>query len=198
MTATSEGKAAALLVRVLVGVSSVTVGAPDSTVFVGDTQQAIATPRDASLNPITGRVITWSSSDPAIASVSGTGLITANAPGSVTITAMVPAENKSGTMPFSVSLLPADSVAVAPLNPTVSLASVSTINFTATVYGGGNVLPGRTVTWSSSDASVLQINATTGVGTVKKVTSPGNPVIVTATTTIVNSVSGTSTVTIIP
>jgi uncharacterized protein YjdB len=194
VTATSEGKAAALLVRVLVGVSTVTVGAPDSTVFVGDTQQAIATPRDASNNPITGRVISWSSSNPAVASVSGTGLITANAPGTATITATVPAENKSGTMPFSVSLQPADSVAVAPLHPTVSLASVPTINFTATVWGGGNVLTGRTVTWSSSDSSKLTIHPNTGVATVKA----SGQVTVTATTTLGNPVSGTSVVTILP
>lgn len=198
VTATSEGKAAALLVRVLVGVNSVTVGAPDSTVFVGATQQAVATPRDAANNPITGRVVTWSSTNPAVADVNATGLITAVAPGNVTITAVVPAENKSGTMPFSVSLQPADSVAVSPLHPTVSLASVSTINFAATVFGGGNVLTGRTVTWSSSDSSKLTIHPNTGVATVKAV----GQVTVTATTTpgtgAGNTAVGASVVTINP
>jgi uncharacterized protein YjdB len=198
VTAASEGKVAALLIRVLVGVASVTVGASDSTVFVTQTQQAFAIPRDVNLNPITGRLITWQSSNPAVADVTNTGLITAIAPGSVTITAAVPAEGKSGSMPFSVSLVPADSVVVAPANPTVSLAGTTTINFTATVFAGGNVLPGRTVTWSSSDNARLNIHPNTGVATAKAV----GVVTVTATTTpgtgSGNTATGTTTVTITP
>jgi len=195
VTATSEGKVSPpLLVRVLVGVSTVTVSAPDSSVLVGDTQQALAVPRDINGVAITGRVVTWQSSAPAVADVNSSGLITAIAPGSVTITAAVPAEGKSGTMPFMVSLTPADSVAVSPVN--ASLVQGSVTNYTATVYAGGNVLPGRTVTWSSSNAAKLSINPTTGAATALD----SGTVTVTATTTpgtgTGNTATGSTTATI--
>jgi uncharacterized protein YjdB len=80
VTAASEGKVAALLIRVLVGVVTVTVGAPDSTVFVTETQ-AFAIPRDSNLQR--SRVASSrGKQQSAVADVTNTGLITAIAPGS--------------------------------------------------------------------------------------------------------------------
>jgi hypothetical protein len=53
----------------------------------GGTQQLAVQARDASGNVLTGRTITWSSSDGAVASVSSKGLVTPLAPGYTTISA---------------------------------------------------------------------------------------------------------------
>src|SRR5436309_13907163 len=58
-------------------VAAVTVSPAAPTVQVGQTAQLTATPKDASGNPLAGRVITWQSSNGAVASVNGSGLVTA-------------------------------------------------------------------------------------------------------------------------
>lgn len=58
---------------------------------------------DASGKPVTGRPVTWSSSDPAVAEVSAEGLLTARGRGSVTLTAT--SEGVSGQLALQVVIL---------------------------------------------------------------------------------------------
>jgi hypothetical protein len=69
---------------------SVVVTPASATLNVGDTQQFTASVTDANGKTVTDREITWSSSDPSIASVSGTGLVTALSGGTTSIVAQVP------------------------------------------------------------------------------------------------------------
>src|SRR5207245_1362321 len=92
----TEGKSGTSSITVtFVPVASVAVTPPAPSIQVGQTVQLTATPRDASGNPLTGRVVTWSSSNSAVASVSSSGLVTGKAAGSATITAT--SEGKSGS-----------------------------------------------------------------------------------------------------
>ena len=75
-------------------VATVAVSPAAASVGVGQTVQLTATPKDASGNPLTGRTITWASSNAALATVSATGLVTGVAAGLVTATAT--SEGKSG------------------------------------------------------------------------------------------------------
>jgi hypothetical protein len=68
---------------------------------VGGTQQLTAAPKDASGNVLAGRAVTWASSAPGVASVSGAGLVTAVAAGTATITAT--SDGKSGTAAVTVN-----------------------------------------------------------------------------------------------
>jgi acid phosphatase len=79
----------------------VTVSPSSASVQVGQTAQLTATPRDASGTPLTGRVVTWSSSDSTVARVSTSGLVTGRAAGSATITAT--SEGKSGAAAITVT-----------------------------------------------------------------------------------------------
>src|SRR5207237_9050836 len=88
------------------------VSPPSATVSVGQTAQLTATPKDASGTPLSGRAVTWSSSDTTIARVSGSGLVTAIATGSATITAT--SEGQSGTSTITVTTVPVATGAVAP------------------------------------------------------------------------------------
>ncbi len=67
--------------------ASVTVTPSSSTIGVGTTVQLTATVKDASGNTLTGQTVTWSSSAPAIATVSSTGLVSGVAGGTATIKA---------------------------------------------------------------------------------------------------------------
>ena len=63
--------------------------------------QLTATPRDANGNALTGRIVTWGSTNTAVATVNGSGLVTGVAAGSATITAT--SETKSGTAALTVT-----------------------------------------------------------------------------------------------
>ena len=96
------GKQAQAVVTVTpVPVASVTVSPPTATLVVGAVQQLAATTLDAGGNTLTGRVVTWGSSDQTRATVSPTGLVTAVAAGAATITAA--SEGRSGTSQITVT-----------------------------------------------------------------------------------------------
>ena len=84
-----------------VPVASVTVSPASASAPVGQTAQLTATPKDASGTPLAGRVVTWASTNTAIATVNGSGLVTGVAAGSATITAT--SEGKNGTAAVTVS-----------------------------------------------------------------------------------------------
>ncbi len=99
ITATAEGTSASAVITVVpIPVANVTVALPSNALTVGQTSQATATLRDAQNNVITGRPVTWSSSDASVATVSSTGLVTAVAGGSASVTASSGAASGSATV----------------------------------------------------------------------------------------------------
>lgn len=101
VTATSEGKFAAIPLTVVpVPVASVRVIGPTTPLTVGTTTPLLAEVRDARSNVVTDRVVTWASSNPQIASINTTGLVSALGVGTATITAT--SEGQSGTLGVTV------------------------------------------------------------------------------------------------
>ena len=84
----------------LVPVSSVRVTLAAPSLTVGGTTTATATVLDASGNALSGRAVSWSSSSPAIATVSASGMVSAVALGTASITATV--GSKKGDAQLSV------------------------------------------------------------------------------------------------
>jgi uncharacterized protein YjdB len=114
VTATGKGfSTAAIVILTNIPVASVSVSPPSATLSIGATQQLSAVTKDSAGNTLTGRVVTWSSSNPSVATVSGSGLVTAIATGSATITAT--SEGKNGTSAVTVQAPP-------PVPPPVSHA----------------------------------------------------------------------------
>src|SRR2546425_1970437 len=137
-------------------VAAVTVTPPTATIGVGQTAQYLAITRDAFGNPLGGRTVTWSSSNPAVATVNGAGQATGVAVGAATLTAT--SEGKSGTAAITVATVPVASVTVSPATASVQVGQ--TVPLTATVKdASGNTLTGRTVTWTTSNASVATVSA---------------------------------------
>jgi len=158
ITATSEGQngAAAVTVSIaIVPVASVTVNPTTANVQIGQTAQLTATTKDSAGNVLTGRVVTWASSAPAVATVSASGLVTGVAAGTITITAA--SEGKSGTATVTVTVVPVASVSVSPAAPSVQVGQ--TAQLTATPRdASGNPLSGRVVTWASDAPAVATVN----------------------------------------
>jgi uncharacterized protein YjdB len=81
-------------------VASISMTPGSGTLTIGDTLRLVVTPHDAQGLTLLGRTITYTSSNNTIASVSGSGLVTARLAGDVTITAT--SENRSAIAQFSV------------------------------------------------------------------------------------------------
>ncbi|PYP70752.1 MAG: hypothetical protein DMD41_14170, partial [Gemmatimonadetes bacterium] len=110
------GKADSAVVTVNpVPVAIVAVSPVASGIQVSGTVQLMATPEDSTGAPLSGRSVTWGTSNTGLATVSGTGLVTGLAAGAVTITAT--SEFKSGTAGVTVTIAPVASVAVSPAAP---------------------------------------------------------------------------------
>jgi hypothetical protein len=84
--------------------ASVTVESPTLSPWVGETMQLTAMARDASGAVIAGTTATWSSSNPAAATISAAGVLQGMATGSVVITATI--EGVSGTQSLMVTSMP--------------------------------------------------------------------------------------------
>src|SRR5207248_368282 len=113
ITATSEGKSGTSSITVTtVPVATVDVTPPSASVQAGQTVQLTGTPRDAGGNPLSGRTVTWSSSNTSVATVSNSGLVSGVTPGTATITAT--SEGKSGTSSVTVTKVPGATVGVTP------------------------------------------------------------------------------------
>lgn len=90
------GSTLPIKLRIETGIVAAVVVSPDSAdIPVGETQQFTAALVDLHGDPITGPAVTWSSSDPSVATIDGGGLATGLAVGVTTITAT--AQAASGT-----------------------------------------------------------------------------------------------------
>jgi uncharacterized protein YjdB len=162
-------------------VATVTVTPSTASVGVGQTAAYTAVLRDATGTVLTGRVIAWSSSNTAAASVDGSGVATGVAGGTATITAT--SEGRSGSAAVIVGVR---TVTVTP--NAVTIAPFATIQLTAVVLDPGGVPTSAKVTWSSNNnlvAQVAQDGTVTGVlpGTAIISATSGNTV-GTATVTV--------------
>src|SRR3989441_1024511 len=157
VTATASGITGTAILSVTdVSVASVAVSPAAATVSVGGTQQLGAVLKDASGNVLTGRTVTWASSNSALATVSGSGLVTGVAAGSVAIAAA--SEGKSGTATVTVANVPVASVTISPSAPNIYVGG--TLQLTATLKdASGNLLGGRTVSWMMSSGAVATVSA---------------------------------------
>ena len=90
VTATSRGVNGTAFITVTdASVASVTVAPALHVLIVGGIVKLNATLKDVSGNEITGRTVTWSSSNPSVATVSVNGLVKSRLQGSATITVTV-------------------------------------------------------------------------------------------------------------
>ena len=143
----------------VIAVESITLNKNSASLKVGETVTLTATvkPDDA-----TNKTVTWSTSDDSVAEVND-GVVTAKKVGSASITAK--AGDKEATCAITVEATPVTSVTLDKTTATLKVGE--TVTLTATVKPDDAT--DKTVTWSTSDASVAEVND--GVVTAKKVGS---------------------------
>jgi uncharacterized protein YjdB len=158
ITATAEGKNATSTIVILGPVNVVQVTGPSNTVLEGGTLQLTAVARDVTARTLT-RTIAWSSSQTAIATVSGTGLVTAVAGGTTQIIATSDGVSGQFTVNVTPLLAPVASVTV---SSAVQVGAVGrSYQATATMRDAqGNTLSDRDVSWASSAPLVATVSQT--------------------------------------
>ena len=160
----------------IVAVASVSISSGPATLGVGQIIVVTATPRDAAGNALTGRAIEWSTNAPSTVSISTTtgASVTLTGVSSGTATIRATCEGVGGSVEMTVPS-PA-SVALSSGPATLGLGQ--TLAVTATVRdAGGNVLPGRSLQWTTSNPGAVSLSPTTG-----------------ATVTLTGVASGTATI----
>ncbi|MGQ0766747.1 MAG: beta strand repeat-containing protein [Gemmatimonadota bacterium] len=190
VSARADGATGTAAVQVSpVPVANVVVQPGSGSLVPGGTLSLAAQLSDSAGNPIPvpGRVVSWSSTAPSVASVDGTGLVTAVAPGSATVIAR--SEGAFGQAGITVAPPTVASVSVSPASASLSVGTSSLVVATAR-DAQGQPIPGITFGWTVADASVATV---TSAGTVTAV-SPGNT-IVTATSA---GAQGTASISVLP
>jgi uncharacterized protein YjdB len=141
-------------------VASVFVTPSSLALDAGQSTQLIATTYDVNGNAVTGRSISWSTSDAGVATVSVDGVVTTVASGSAEITAN--AEGRKSVVPVTVTASSSKSVAVASVTVTLnasSLAAGQSTQANATLRdAGGATLTGRSIVWTSSEPAVATVD----------------------------------------
>jgi uncharacterized protein YjdB len=176
--ATSEGKTGSATISVAPPpVASVSVTLAAAAVNIGSTTQATATTRDANGGALTGRAVSWSSDNSAVATVDNAGVVAGASAGTANIIAT--SEGKTGSAPVTVNPNAIASVTVALASPT---AIGSTTQASATFRdANGNIVTGRITGWSSDNTSVATVSSSgvvtsVGLGIANiAVTSDGPP-----------------------
>jgi uncharacterized protein YjdB len=138
-----------------IGTRSLTITAQPTAGTLSGNQNLCVGSTDVFASTVTGGV--WSSSNSAIATVNAaTGLVTAVAPGTVSITYSVAASGGCSGADATRSVV----VSAAPISGTLSgnqtICVGSTSAFTSTIAGGS---------WTSSNPAIASVNATTGLVT---------------------------------
>ena len=139
-------------------VVSVDVTPASSSIVVGSTAQLTATAQDAEGVPITGRTFAWASDAPAIATVSETGLVTAVAAGSATITATTDGKSGSAVVNVTSAAVPVASIDVTPTSASVSVGEKVQLAATAK-DAAGQPLSGKAFTWASDAPATATVSA---------------------------------------
>ena len=199
ISATGEGKTGTAIVTVIPpAIASISVQPNGGSIPAGATLLLVATPRDAGGQALTGRTLQWRSSNDAIATVSGSGLLTAISPGTVTITVSAPGAGPGGSTPsasvdVTVLIAPVATAVIVPSPASVQVGQTAALTVNLFDSSGDPLsATGRTITWASSNVAVATVNASGTVSGIAvgsavvtaTITTPGQPGTIQATADI--------------
>jgi uncharacterized protein YjdB len=137
----------------------ITVTPVTPSISVGNAKQMTATGTydDGSTKEISGSV-SWSSDNDAVFSVSSTGVVKGNEPGSSSVTAT--SATISGSTTVTVTVANLSSITITPTSDSTSAGDTVQYKALGTLDDGTQVDITDSVTWSSSSTSVATISST--------------------------------------
>ncbi|MBR5420132.1 MAG: Ig-like domain-containing protein [Lachnospiraceae bacterium] len=156
----SISKSCAVTVAIPQVVGTVTV-TPASKTFteIGAKQQLTVTVKDTEGNTITAPVLSFSSSAPAVAAVNSSGLVTAKADGTATITVSCGEVSGSCSVTVAIPVVP-KTISVDPASIAFDLIGDTQQIDVTVVDNKGNVMTDPELEFSSSDTSVATVSDT--------------------------------------
>ena len=170
-----------------VAVTGVTLNKTSLTLEAGQDETLTATVAPSNAD---NKDVSWSSSNPSVASVDQTGKVSAISAGTATITVTTADGNKTATCNVTVTA-PAEQIPVTAisLDATATVGIGSTITLAVT-YTPADANQGKAVTWTTADAGIAIVNngVVTGVS--------AGTVAITATSTTDPSITATCNVTV--
>ena len=187
ITGTVEGKSGSFPILVILPrVTTVTIALPGAIV-AGQSSALVATLKDKNGTALTGRVVAWTSSDTRIATIDASGLLSALAAGTTTVTAT--SEGIAG----QVTVVVAPPVGTTPPTITSITPAVLVPGVTATITGANFVTgPGNTTVKVAGIAATVTSATTTQL--VVALPATGLPCATTQPVTVeVFTVAGTAT-----
>ena len=134
-------------------VSSVSMNLSSKTLKVGATTQLTATvaPSNAS-----NQTVLWKSSNDSVATVSSSGLVTAKAAGTATITATArDGSGRKATATITVNEVKVTGITVSPTSKTMNIDATAQLTATVSPSNATN----KAVTWSSSNTAVASVSS---------------------------------------
>lgn len=173
ITAAVEGKSASTRVTVsvaTVAVATVVINAPSRNIKVGESSSWTAVARDKGGAPLEGRAFTWSSSAPAIATVTAQGLVTGVAAGTAEIRAE--SEGKRAAERLTVVAAPAPVTVVptpapGPEPPPAATTAAASLTPRRGVEAGGalscGIAASGAVCWGAGETGLVGIAGTAGI-----------------------------------
>lgn len=135
-------------------VASVLFPVPADSIVLGQTRQLSVLTRDAGDHPLTGRSVTWTVQDPAVASVTSSGTVTALQLGTTHVTAR--SEGVSASQTLSVVRVPVAALAFATTVRSIYVGDSSIVSAVMT-DAAGMILTDRPVSYSSTAPSILRV-----------------------------------------
>lgn len=148
-------------------IAGVTVQPLSATLQVGETVALDAVPRANDGSEVTGVPMTWQSTATAIVEVTSSGVVTARSAGSAQVTVQVGSASASIVVtvtpppqPRQPTTQPAAVASVRVTPGTVELSVGDRARVAATLAdGSGAIIGGRTTDWSTSDPTVVSVDA---------------------------------------
>jgi uncharacterized protein YjdB len=163
VSAVSEGVAGQKTMTVLppipTPVANLLVALNPSAVLVGQTAHATAVPEDSLGNPLSGRTVTWQSTNSNVAVVTSAGDVSAVAAGTTSIKGT--SEGKTASAALTVSApapVPVATVSVSPTSSSLQVGATAQLSAT-TRDANNNVLTGRVIGWSSANTGIASVSS---------------------------------------